>query len=228
MEIQQLDFKVEHHFLKNRLKNLQRFTCLQEKEALLLGDEEIDFKLIYNVLSNDSELQPINDLEAIAFIIEMSKNSVSDIFNLMYECVNCNLMNEAIIDLEQIINLDFDSDIPIGLFETPDDIINNSDSLIVKDYNELQELINENNKKILSLEHTDKCRSCRFENTHAITPLKFISKVSLSGFYEETFALTYYSHISLNDINNLYPFERELYLGITKKKLEAQPQLGGV
>jgi len=219
-----IEFKVEHNFLKKRLESIKRFTCKEEKEILLTGEDSTSFSEICDILKIT---KPINELEGIAFIIKSSEHSVSDIYSSMDECPNCGIINENIIELENIINIDIESDIPIGLFDTPEDIINNTDILLLKDYNDIQDKINTNNKKILDLLIKSECRSCKTKTEFTISPLVFISKSSLVGFYEECFSLTYYGGLSLDDINNLYPFEREIYLGLTQKKIESQPNIGG-
>ncbi len=217
-----MEFKKEHNYLRNRLEKIQRFNCSQEK-SILLSDDDISNEEIYEIISSENSPKTDNEMEALAFIIKASMESVSDIYTHTYECTNCKIINEEVFELESFINTDFESEIPIGLFTSLEDIINKSEDLVVKDYNKYKKLIYENNEKILDLNRTCICRSCKEKNTVIINPLKFLSRNNLAGMYEEFFTLMYYLNQDIKSIESMYPFERELYLGLAKKKIEESP-----
>jgi hypothetical protein len=221
-----MEFKLEKDFLEKRLKQIKMFTVKEEKSVLLNIDEEnISISDISEIVLKNSNLTPLNELEAVALIIKASEISVQDVKDQMFECQNCNAINEIQINLESIINTNFESDIPIGLFAGIDDIIENADDLVLKEYNRLQDKIQENNDIILKLYKDIPCRKCKENNIVTINPLQFISRVSIASFYDEVFQLMYYLHISPTEIESMYPFERELMLGMLKKKVETQPTL---
>ncbi len=219
-----LDFK-NIETLEQRIKQLKIYTSKQEKEAMLHDD--LTIQDIYNILSLNGP-KPHNDLEALIFILKLVEMSVSDIVNRMYECSKCGVINEINIELDTLIdlelkNIDIPDGFPIGIYNTPEDIINNAGNLILKDYNLVQNVINDINENIIDFQITSKCRSCKTENFIIMNPQELISKTSLTGIYDEYFKLTYYSHNTISDIDNIYPFERELYLSLLKKQVEKDP-----
>ena len=219
-------FKIEHNFLKNRLKEITEFKSKEEKIALMKMDE-VGFSELSMILFDKSNKKPINDLEALAFIIKSIEISVHDIVDKRWECKKCKTLNEEQIELNSLINTDFESEIPIGLFSKLEDFIESPDDLILSDYNKYFNLMNKNNELILKLTKEVKCRKhgCNRTEIININPLEYISRVSLAGLYDEFFTLMYYLHMQPLEIENLIPFERELYLGMLKKKVESQQTL---
>jgi hypothetical protein len=117
--------------------------------------------------------------------------------------------------------------VPIGLFETSSDVLDDEelDKITLKESNLLSELLEDNSIRIFNITQKYTCRiqSCQHENNIPIHPIGFISKVSLSGIFTEIFNLAYYSNTTYSDIENLYPFERNIYLNMAKKEVEKQP-----
>jgi hypothetical protein len=222
-------FNKEVDYLENRLDKIKRYKTFHEKEALLLDDEStiMDY---YNTLQPDG-IKPLNEFEALAFIIKAREISVSDILEGMYECKKCKTVNDIKVELNTLINTDLYSeeypDFPIGLFETMDDIMDEevSDEISVLEFNEIEKIMLENNLKILDLSHHFTCRiqSCGHVNEIKINPLQILSKLSLTGLYGEIFNMFYYGNTSVADIENMYPFERALYAGMLKDKVEKEP-----
>jgi hypothetical protein len=236
-----MKFTKERNYLHNKLKKLPRYTSFQEKEVLLLDEEESTLKDYLDVLLPNlpKNLKPINELEEIAYLFYLRSNSVSDLLTGIVECPGCKIINDYNIELDDLLDLKSyeleDSEytnFPIGLFTDLNQIINNKDTdkLIIKDYNRLEEQMKKNNEKILNVHKDIICRNqkCKLKISISINPKLILSKLSLVGIYEEYMLLSYYSHNSKNDIDTMYPFERELLIGLLKKKIESQPQMGGL
>jgi len=229
-----MEFIKEKDFLKNRLKEVPRYKTLQEKEALLIDDEIEDAFLYYDTLCPNSKIKPLNEMEALAFILKAREISVSDLIEGMQECDYCNAMNTFAIDINDLINTNIEVEeypnFPIGLFKDITDILDDdvTDNLSIEEYNKIQDIIQENNIKILNLNYIYTCRiqKCNMENSIMVFPISVISKLSISGLYQEIFQLSFYGNKSYSDIENLYPFERALYISMTKDKVEKNPIQG--
>jgi len=218
-----LNFSVEKNFLKNRLEKIPRYVSKFEKEALLESDEESLIKMFDIICPNS--IKPINEIEAGAFILKSREISVSDVIEGLSEC-SCGAINDFSIEIESLFNFDIKTDLPIGLFTEVEEIINktDADNLSLKEYNKIQDELVENNKKILSVELESSCRRCGNVLAVVINPVNYISKSSISGIYDEYLSLSFYSNMTKQDIDESYPFEREIFLGLLKKKLEQTPQ----
>lgn len=226
-----MPFTKEKDFLKNRLKKILRYNGYQEKEALLL-DEDSETPMTYFETLCPNCIKPLNNIEAMAFIIKTSEISVSDYLEIIHECPRCKAINDINVDVIGLINLDIEvpdyPDFPIGLFEDISDIMDEevSDNLTIPEYNKILDIINENNTKILNfdVEYTCRIQSCKSKNTISISPFHLISKTNLSGFYKEVFDLGFYSNKTFEDIQKLYPFERSLFFSLNKEKVEKNQQ----
>ena len=206
--------------LKDRIKSINPYYTLQEKEALLL-DEGSSFSSYLKILQPD--ITPLNEAEAGLLLLIAREKSVSDVIEGMIEC-KCGTVNDFQIELCDLYDIDFDSSIPIGLFESLDDFCNDSDSIIVKDYNKLQDQMNKNNKKILTLIKEVPCRRCQEAITIGIRPDLYLSKSTLQSIYQEIHNMTFYSHYGYRDIMEMLPFERNILHGLLKKETEKTPQ----
>jgi len=246
---QDIKFTKPINYLKERLNKIEslRYNSKTEKEVLLLDENDKTFFEFYDTLFKDyydnktldKNFYPENELECISFLIKARENSVSDLLNGIIECDKCKIINEYQIELSEIYELEITNlltqeeyqkypTFPIGFFNSIMDIIDEKDldNLILKDYNEIQSIIYRNNEKILNIITKINCRNvkCQNEISIVIDPRKILSRVSLVGLYDEYFTISFYTHNSKNDIDNMYPFEREIFLNLLKKKIESNPE----
>ena len=208
---------------KKRLENTKRYTSFQEKEALIESlNENIDKIKIANILG----LSPRNEIEAEAFIFKARERSVSEVIEVTSNCPTCNKVNISNVEIESLFYNDIlDNSIPEGLFEGPEEIseeIFNFDDLSIEEYEILEEKINKNNKCIFNPLHTVLCIYCQNKYDVYIEATNIISNTSLTNLYEQYSDLTYYSHLTKEDIDKMYPFEREIFLGLLQKKIDAE------
>jgi hypothetical protein len=236
-----IKFTKERNYLQNKLKKLPRYCTSQEKEVLLIDESESTYADYLDILLPNlpENLKPINEIEEMLYLIYLRSNSVSDIISGIVECPSCKQLNDYNIETDDMINLeynysdtfdDFEDNFPIGVFTCINQIINKKEQnkIIVKDYNKIQSKIQEQNEKIFNIHRNIKCRKCSENIDIVINPKMILSKLSLVGIYEEYMLLSYYSHNSKLDIDSMYPFERELIIGLLKKKIESSPPgLGG-
>ena len=213
-----MKFKLPGSYLPDKLKELKRYTTKQEKEALLEEDETPS-----SILKALSGLEAMNTLEASAMIFRLRDISVSDLYSGIIECPKCKAMNQFNIEGSDIISFDnVNTEIPIGLFEQLSDFIQKKDldKLILKDYIRYEEIMEENNSSILNLSPESTCRSCGFSIPVHLSPIEIFSKLTLSQLYQEIFLFGFYLHYSAEDVEHLYPFERDIIAKLLKKKIE--------
>ena len=215
-----MKFIKEHNFLEKRLEKIGRYNSLAEKNVLL--EDDLSNIEVFKLLYPNSELDPINEIEASAFILKGIENSLNDYIDGMQEC-SCGVLNDFNLDIEEMINTNIETKLPIGLFENLEEFIEDPDELTVKEYNAIQDEVIENNQQIIKLTNKITCRQCGNIIPFAINPKIFISKNSISNLYDQYFNLMFHMNITKQDIDNLPPFERELYMGLLKKKLETTP-----
>ena len=213
-----MTWKVPDNFFFDRLNQLKRFNTLQEKNALLVEDTEP----VSSILKELTDLTPINELEAQAFLLKLREISVGDEIELIVTCPHCNTMNNPFFPIEKCFNkipLKFKGKkIPYGLFTTPETIIN-TDNLSLKDYSKLEKLLKEQNNNLLKLRHGFMCRKCNQKIFIDIDPRKVFSKSTLTKIYDDYVKISMFTHNGKQDIDLLYPFERELYQTLIEAEL---------
>ena len=220
MEIKALPFTVPKLYLEEKLKTFPKYTTKQEKEILLL-EEETDENVL-KILGKKAS----NPAEALAFLIYLRSISVSDVYEGLMECPNCKTMNDFMIEASEILNTDFESEIPIGIFESPDDFLPEeiTNGLLVKEINRIIDIIAENNSRILNLLPEKHCRVCKKPFQVGISPRDTMSKMSLTALYQDYFSFGMYLHYGKQDVDELFPFERSILGKMLRKKIET-PQL---
>jgi len=213
-----MKYKVKDVFEKVKL--LKPYTTKHEKKVLLASDDTSYIEIL-EILS---DVKASSEMEAIYLILKLREQSVSNVVEGMVNCPKCKTLNEFQIDLEDESNLDYT--IPIGVFEDVEEIVN-LDDISVLEYNDLQEKINKNNKKLIKLDHEITCRVPNCLNTIPFTlnPRDTISNTTLSNIYQEYFTLGKYLSYSNRDVDELLPFERKILIGLIKKDVEKTPQL---
>lgn len=239
MDCLKIKYRLKPDHLRDQLSRVGRYTSKEEKEYLLLEDEA-DTEKRWETLFPNSDLEPLNEIETLALMLKARENSVSDLLEGMIECPKCKAINDYNIELGDLIILDREKlmseeeierfpDLPIGVFMDLDEVIDPEeyDNLPLHICNELSDIIQKNNSHIINLVQTRSCRICTKDLEIPVSPLMIISRVSLSNIYQEYFTLSFYTNNSVRDIDSLYPFERELMIGLAKKKLETPEGAAG-
>ncbi len=218
-----MEFSVPQNFLRDRLESLVRITTEIEKEALMIDDEAPILELVASM----TDVVPINNLEAEAFLVKIREISAGDSPEYMITCPECQAMNNLFITIDEFF--DFDTpyqlngiDMPIGLFTSIEEIINNTEleNISIKDYNELETLILQQNSKIFKTYTTKPCRKCNRSLTVEIDPRVFFSKSTLADIYQDYINISMFTHNGKRDIDTLYPFEREIYNNIISDRMK--------
>ena len=225
-----MEFLVPQDFLSQRCDSLKRIKTWQEKEALLVEDSKSIFEFIKPLLPEG--LFPINELEADAFLLKIREISIRDDFSFISTCIECQTMNEYTPAISKYLNLNYDETktevnlstgkitLPQGLFTKPESIINTRDreTMTIGDYNAIEKGLFEQNGKILTYTYVGKCRKCGTGALLEVTPRKDFSISSLSGLYKDYIEISSFTSNSKSDIDDLYPFEREIFNSLLDEK----------
>ncbi len=218
-----MKFTKSANFLEDRLSSMESYTTLQEKEALLVSDDDPIEKIVKEI----TDIEPINEKEAEAILVKSREISVSNKIEYVVSCKNCGATNNFNVSTEPFFNFDIDYHyhnnlIPKGIFESPDDIINNTeaDNISLREYNELDDMIAQQNETIFTKISFQMCRTCKTEIKIKIDPRDIFSKSSIKSIYRDYVNISMYSNNSKLDIDTLYPFERELFNNLIAEKME--------
>lgn len=225
-----MEFIVPQDFLSQRCDSLKRIKTWQEKEALLVEDDKSVFEFVKPLLPKG--IFPINELEADAFILKIREISIRDDFSFISTCIECKTMNEYKPTISDYLNLNQDETktevelstgkvtLPQGLFTKPESIINTEvlEEMSIGDYNAIEKGLFEQNSKILTYTYVGNCRKCGTGALLEITPRKDFSISSLSGLYKDYIEISSFTSNSKTDIDDLYPFEREIFNSLLEEK----------
>lgn len=200
------------------------YNSFQEKTALIKqSDGEKNPIRIAKILG----LNPSNRFEAIAMIFKARENSVDDLIEFNYKCKECGFLDLKSISIsDMFFKDDIDESLPIGIFETLDEIISEEDinNLSIKEFNELEKKLFKNNLAIFDPSIVLTCSKCKNREKTVFDISSVVSKTTLKNIYEQYLDLTYFSNITKYDVDNMYPFEREVFLGLIQKKEDEKAQ----
>jgi len=92
--------------------------------------------------------------------------------------------------------------------------------MLLKEVNNIIDIMFENNSKILHLLPEKTCRACKKSFQVGLSPKDTMSKMSLAALYQDYFNFGMYLHYGKQDVDNLFPFERSILSKMLKKKIE--------
>ena len=220
-EMKPKNFKVSMTYLQDKVKSLKAYSTGQEKEALLAPDEFSNIEMLELL----SSVKPINEVEAMYLLLKLREISVSDVLEGMIDCPSCETLNQFQIELN--IDLDVDESIPVGIFESIDDIAE-ADEMPLLEVNVIEEKLKKNNEAILNLSRTIPCRVCATQIKVDINPRAILSNTTLSNIFQEYFLFGKFLHYSNRDVDYLKPYERSILFKLLKKDVETSPQVPGL
>ena len=224
-----MKFKVKLDHLNRKIKKLKPYTTFVEKNYLISENDELTYEELLRIFS---DVKATNEIEAAVLLCKLREISVSDLLEFTQECPECHFMNPFECEISEIVNLQTpeygdeerpDEDvIPFGVFTSVDEIINTktADSLLIKEYDQLQKKIVEQSHRIFQPVITRKCRKCSAEIKTAVDPRNIMSKSSHHSIFREYLELSYYTNNSKKDVDSMYPYEREIFLNLLKDKLQ--------
>ncbi len=215
-------FKVPFNFLEERMNSLTKITTSQEREALLVDDDE-DIRKILQIMT---DLIPINDLEAELFLLKIREISVGEDIDYIMTCSDCQTMNNFKVNVSDCWDLSINSyeneEYPVGLFTSLESIINNTilEDMSLIEISKLEEFLNEQNDKIYDPFITKTCRKCDASMLIHVDARAVISNSNLSELYKDYINISMFTNNGKLDIDSLYPFEREIFVNLISDKMK--------
>lgn len=198
----------------------RRYNTLEEKNALLEAMDNGNPLKIAEMLG----IKATNDLEAIAMIFQARKKSVSEIIEFQAKCNVCESQDFYFVDINDMF---YKGKITIPkLINEIEDIneIMNVDDMPLDEFDKLEESIIENNRNIFdnNVEVTCKCGN-KIKTSIQYTDI--ISKFSIKNIYEQYVDISTFSNMTKKDVDDMYPFEREIFIGLLQEKENKKSQV---
>jgi len=208
---------------KNFLENVDFYTSSQEKNAVIFTlDPKVTPKKIAKILGT----KPRTHYEALALIFQARKKSVGETIEIRKQCPECDHFDFYIIDIEQLFfneNKEHFEDAPYVLLDSFTDLdffedIPNIDDLSLSEMDELEEKIIKNSKFIFDLEVSLFCKKCQTEMKIILDYKQILSKFTIKNIYEQYLDITQYTNMCKKDVDDMYPFEREIFMGLIQER----------
>ncbi len=209
---------------------LNQYTTYQEKEILLLDSFDIcDADAILNVL-NFIEIGALSLNEKKLLLYKFREISLGDEVNISFVCEKCKQGNDGVIEACNFIVPPKRNDSDISkIFQevTEDNLYLYTDidlnELDILEYEKFKQRIIDNQSKI-NFVKTAKCLKCGTLKEFDLSSLKYIIEImsddTLMSLYKSYNNLIFFGHYSKEDIDGMYPFERNILEGLMNKSKE--------
>ena len=200
------------------------YNTFQEKNAIIESMKEESSPI---TIAKELGLYPRNNLEAEAEIFLARRISVGELIEISYSCGKCGHFNMSNVLIDDLF-FQNGTDVIGKPYRLVEDILDLDDdqieNLSIDEYNDLEVQIYKNNLNIFNNKVKVKCRSCGFEEEVAIDYKSIISKFNIKNIYEQYLDITTYGGMTKSDVDTLYPFEREILLGIIQERENKKAQ----
>lgn len=209
---------------------IEPYRTYQEKDILLLSSFEVDdIERVLDVLNFKTEYE-LTEQEKKVILYKHREISIGDDINIKFKCKECGQGNEAVITASNFItdSILHDSDVKkinkVVLDENLHEFVDiDVDELDILDFDILKKRVQENQIQIDFIKKT-KCLKCKEEHLFDIGQSKYIIEVmsedELMSLYKTYSSMIYFGHFTKDDIDNMYPFERSVFVGLLNKLKE--------
>lgn len=206
------------------------YKTYQEKDILLLSSFEVDdIDRVFDVLNFTTEYE-LTDEEKKLILYKHREISIGDDVNIKFKCTHCNHVNESVISASNFIIESLLNDVDVkkinkavtdeNLQEFVDIIV---DDLDIADFELLKKRVQDNQISIDFVKKTN-CIKCKTEHLFDIGQTKYIIEVmsedELMSIYKTYSSMIFFGHFTKEDIDNMYPFERSVFVGLLNKLKE--------
>ena len=195
-------------------------------------------------------ISDLTNKEKVYILLKLREHSVGEQINVTLTCTECKKKFESSIDIQKIkVNEQKEIIINNTVYKS-NDIIDYSDfvtyenmhlflktslspevfeetldDMSSRDQKSLKDFISEN-KNVIDFEATCKCTFCKASNKTSFYNHKFVisamSEDSIINIYKTINFLVYSGHYTKSDVENMIPFERNIYLGLVTENIEKQ------
>jgi len=215
--------------LNNRTYLIQAYNTFQEKEILLLGSFDVsDFDRVFEIL--DFECPDISDDEKKVLLYKFREVSLGDEIQIKFVCDSCGQGNDGILEASNFVihSKRNDKDIKKILKSFKEDNINeyidfDPDELDIDEYEDLIQRIKDN-QEYISFVKSAPCLKCGTHKQFNLGDPKYIIEImsedTLMTLYKTYNFLVYFGKYTKEDIDKMYPFERNIFVGLLNKTKE--------
>jgi len=216
----------------DRYITLRPYNTEIERDLLLYTSDKYDLDIVLKLLKSRIESNvPMEELsydEKLNIILNLRNISVGEAFSFICTCSSCSKKYD--FDAHFIDTLtDCEEIPPIHGIKFKEAFSSDYQKYTETDLDELDvniydEVIEHLDKHKISFDFTckSKCPFCNTEGIIRLTEEHLISNLSddtLSNFYQVISNMVYFGNYTLQDINQMLPFERSIYLGLLNKNL---------
>jgi len=217
----------------NREIILRPYTTKLERDLLLYTSDEYNIDTILMLLKDCiTSNVPLKDMtydEKFNILLNLKNISVGETFTFRCTCPSCDKKyEEEFAFLDTVVNgekiPDFgDIKLVEAYSENPEDYVDfDIDELDVDVYDKLVEHI-EKHKTRFNFKTKSTCPYCKNESNVGLSEenlVKSLSDDDIANFYKVISGMVYFGHYTLQDINQMIPFERSVYLGLLNQLKE--------
>lgn len=214
------------------------YNTFKEKELLLsssFGVEDPD--KILEILGfqdmNPGAVDSLSEDEKKVIIYKFREISLGDEIEVKFICDNCGQGNDGVLEASEFVIPGERSDPEIKKTSRPFSEENMGwyvgmtqeelDDMDIDEYENLRTKIEKNQTKI-SFVKSCKCLMCKASKNFDLSSPKYIIEIlsddSLMTLYKSYNFMIYFGHYSKEDIDNMYPFERSIFIGLLNKTKE--------
>lgn len=214
----------KYGYKNSKVVEIRPYNTAQEKELLLIpmytntfNEDTLDSALEICGLKN---IQSFTLNEKLAILYKYREVSVSEDISVFNTCNKCGFKSDALINIRNIV---------INPTEHSENVIddfsgipkyNLDDEASISDYRSIKQ---SGDKYITKFDFIRpvKCLKCQHVVNVNLRDIRFaidnMSEKSIEGLYKEYHLLTYFSHYTKQDIDSMYPFERDIFIGLLKE-----------
>lgn len=216
--------------LNNHTVMIEPYKTQQEKEILLCGTyDNYNLDSVLDILGVDN-VDEFTEDEKKVLLYKFREYSVDSEVGVQFKCSHCGTVNDNAIDTTGFhkpserndddikkLSQEFDEENLAQYVNLSQEDI---DELDINDYEELKERViaNQNTIDFKAKSHCINCGSVKNVN---LGDTKFIidvmSEHTIMTLYQEINQLVFFGHYTKADVDNMLPFERTLFIGITNK-----------
>lgn len=207
---------------------LEPYTTAQEKELILIQaysqnitEENLDDAL--RICKFSGNISDLTLQEKILILWKYREISISETVALKFQCPHCGTMCDNDV---KITDLYLPAEEPLKSIH---DNMNGTGTVNISDDADIEtymQACKDIDKHIGHFDFTKPCvcLKCKNEVNVQLSDPSFVldnmSEKSIQGIYDQYNSLIYFGHYSKLDIDSMYPFERDVLLGILQKTIK--------
>jgi len=223
----------------DKVITLKPYNTAKERDILLYTSSDYDFNVLFDLVKDSISIKEPCTLEELTYLekkyilLELRNISVGELFTFRKNCNKCKNRFEFNSTFGEITgSSDFkykDYKFHEAFSDDPQDYINvDLDELDVNEYDEILQEIN--SKKIkFNFNNTVECPHCKEQQTIILDESNLVINLSedtLTNYYKTISHMVFLCKFTKQDVDNMYPFERTIYVGIINDIYEKMKQAG--